>query len=461
MPFPERKWPLKVPKARTRTDYCPFRLREGLSASATVSFKETCASLLRVTFVLHTGPTTTVCCTASFAKLQIDRAETTVALLRHFERLAVPYMPSDINTDVNRSIRHAVRVGRRVLEGRAQENETDTLRPVGDVDLSTAESVDQQHSLKKHGHSIPCEEPLNPEGPTPTDSTNEPDPEQETRATTCRTSAPVIPFCVDTSVEAFRSFLDLIKGVRHTPSPESCTTARIPAETQATGPPAVLKSKRIDQNRNLNGGKGPEGSPCDKIHPGGGYAENGTFASQSIKQQQRTAHVRTEGFAVASRSVQLEVLRCTLKLLKLNLYHLVRVSAVRRSCRGNYSWGIHAPGTCAIQAECEGVGGRCDPEERSTGITEGNVCVGHYSGSRSKNDSNGSGRGNENTEAAVLKSLGKNGDRFDGGRAEDMHGVITELHAALRALLEKDVSEEPPEAVKAGKAVQVSDCIVS
>lgn len=138
------------------------------------------------------------------------------------------------------------------------------------------------------------------------------------------------PFCVDTSPETFQTFLGLLRDIRTARGLTSRSTldkASRFTEGNCTRSYAVnattnagCKSQLKEVCPNLTGRVGevrPEDNPCGDSHPGG-----------------CPAPANRSELGAASSTVQLEVLRCALRLLRINLFYFVRAASIRRAYHG-------------------------------------------------------------------------------------------------------------------------------
>lgn len=402
---------------------------------------------------------------------QVGRVETAVALLRHFERLAAAHTPRDFTTDVERSVRQAVR-SKRSVKGRLSLERAALVRPLHVADSSSTARTDQHRILATLGINTPQEESLclAPKAPMP--SAQKASGSQETLATVCGTSVSVVPFCVDTSRKTFCSFLALMQGIRESGSSVGAPSTHVPNGTQATSFSVAFEG--IGNSQKSSGDIEPESSSPGESSPSGFLGARKLDGQPNL--QHETALAGARNFFLASKSVEIEVWRCTLKLLKVNLFHLTRAAAVQHSYRDNSSRGTtpdfysldskHTPDTQAGGAEASREG-NCIHSHRA--VKEGGLKkndVGQESVLKSTENiesaSKDDGGGTPRKKGTILPGLGQKPEdrQSESDKVEDMDGVIQEIHTALRALLEDDFDGECPETTKAAKDMQVSSVMV-
>lgn len=394
--------------------------------------------------------------------LKVGRVETAVALLRHFERLAIPHMPRDTTVDINRSIHQAVRVGKRIRKRLLQAGKLALVTPKLDNPLSTVLSTDQQQCRTTLEVEIPHDDYLDLAKQAPMCSPGKFHGSQEHVGM----PSPVAPFCVDTSAQTFRSFLELIKAIRERKRPVPALSARTPAGAEKADSSTSPKGKRRCEKQSVADSIGPEScvkhtTSNTKVKP---------FNKHVPKQQCADPDPIVNGFTVASRQVTLEVLRSTLKLLKVNLFHLVRVATMRRSCRGRgENISIHQVGgervSIDARVESEGYQGsglaqcRAGDTQGPTEKMSGSPDRAKFLGSRLSSDGiENVGKDKRRTSSVskglTFEDMGQTGCQGDGENAEDVHGMIGELFDELKTLLEEDVVQEDPE-TDAALSVQV------
>lgn len=394
-----------------------------------------------------------------------------MALLRHFERLAAAHTPRDFTTDVERSVRQAMRSKRSVRGKLSLERAEALARPPHVADSSPTTRTDRHRILATLGLNTPHEQGLDLEPKAPTPSIRKPRGNPETLGAVGGTSASFVPFCVDTSKEAFCSFLTLVQGVRERGSSVGPLSTHTPNGAQASSSLSPSLDG-IEQSRKGSGDIEPESSSPGESSPGG-FLDARKLDSPPNTQHE-TALAGACDILLASRPVQTEVWRCTLKLLKINLFHLARVAAVRHSCCNDSGRGAtpdlhsldnkHTPDTQ--------VGGVGESREENRTHAHRDVRKGgpqkadisQDSALKSRENIEITSKGDEEVipgrKEAILPGLGREICQPEGGRAQDMYGVIQDIHTALRALLEDDLEGECPETTKSAAAVQVSSVLV-
>lgn len=377
--------------------------------------------------------------------IQVGRIETTVTLLRHFERLAIPHIPRDTIIGVDRSVRQAVRIGKQIRKRMLHEGTLALTSSKQEKELSTTPRTDQQ-KLKARA---PDDERIDSANGAPMFSAGKPRGAQEASCIVSKTPSPVAPFCVDISLSTFRSFLDLIRGIRQIMSPALAAPARIPVGADKADSSSALNGKRTAcKARVAAEAVGPES--CEEP-TAGSPAKKEAFGSQPLKQQHAAPAANVDGFAVPPRSVQMEVLRGTLKLLKVNLFHLVRAAAMRRACRES----------CVVKRSPE-IGKNPVPTEgheggrrETKGADEGDSMADVVGGSGINKAERSNTNATSASQGVASDTLGQKGYPGVGGCDEDMHGVIRELHAELRTIFEEAHADTDLETMNAARAVQV------
>lgn len=355
-----------------------------------------------------------------------------VALLRHFERLAIPHIPKDTTVEVDRSLRQAVRVGKRIRKRVREARTVALVSSKHDQEVSTTSSANRQQFQTTREDDIPNHEQDSSKH-APMCSVGNLHESQE--AIVSRTRSPIAPFCVDTSWQAFRSFLDLIRVVRERKSPMPASPAREPAAANTADSVGVPIGKSTGNPRSDPDNIGPEG--CGKLVTGS------VPTAEPFDKQARMPGAdltpETTECVMASRSVQMEVLRGTLSLLKVNLFQFVRVAAMRRACREN---SVFNP---SRKAQTGDNGGN---------VTDNDFQTKHNTWGAQDED----GFGSKETSCAGDggTTLGQKGCRGSSESVEDLNGVIGELHAELQTLLEDEVTQQDPETTAKAQAVQVS-----
>ncbi|CAM9409044.1 unnamed protein product, partial [Ectocarpus sp. 8 AP-2014] len=361
----------------------------------------------------------------------VGRIEMIVALLRHFERLAIPHIPKDTTVEVDRSLRQAVRVGKRIRKRVREARTVALVSSKHDQEVSTASSANRQQFQTTREDDIPNDEQDSSKH-APMCSVGNLHESQE--AIVSRTRSPIAPFCIDTSWQAFRSFLYLIRVIRERKSPMPASPAREPAAADTVDSAGIPVGKSTGNPRSDPDNSGPEG--CGKLVTGSVPTAE-PFDKQARMQGADLTPETTE-CVMASRSVQMEVLRGTLSLLKVNLFQFVRVAAMRRACRGN---SFFNPSRKAQTGDNGGnvKGNPFQTKHNDWGAQD-------EDGFRSKETSCAGDGGT---------TLGQKGCRGSSESVEDLNGVIGELHAELQTLLEDEVTQQDPETTAKAQAVQV------
>ena len=373
-----------------------------------------------------------------------------MALLGHFERLATPHIPRDSVVDVDRRVREAVRVGKQLQKRMLHEGTWALSSPEQDKELPTTPRADHQE-LEVRAPDAKCADSADR---APICSGGKPWGSPEALSVVSKTPSPTAPFCVDTSLEAFRSFLDLVKGIRQMLSPVPAAPARKPDEADSpTGPNGKRPTCKAQTSTEAIG---PES--CEEP-TAGSLAKGETPGKNSKHQHPAPAPPNVDGYAVAPQSVQMEVLRSTLRLLKVNIFHLVRSAAMRRGCREKCVVK-QPPETGENLTPIEGHKGSAgaDKESFTRGVVGGSGRL-QPRGSRTGDGTSDAEKGNEKTPSVTqgvkFETLSQDGYPGPRERAEDMHGVIQELHAELRTILEDIGADTDPGTTNEALAVQV------
>lgn len=381
-----------------------------------------------------------------------------MALLRHLERLAIPHIPKDTVVDVDRSVRQAVRIGKQIQKRMLHEGTLVLMSHGQDKELPATTRANHQELEAR----ITDAESIDTANCAPMPSTGKPWRGQEASSIASRTPSPIAPFCVGISLQTFRSFLDLIKGIHQIMSDAPTAPARNPVGGDKTGSSTTPNGKCPTCKAQVATDTiGPES--CEEP-TAGSSAKAEAFGNQPSKQQHAAPAANVDGCAVAPRSIQMEALRGTLKLLKVNLFHLVRVAAMRRACREN----------CVVKLSSETWGNNASDEgheggRRETKGADDDGFIGGVGGCSDRLQPRGlcTGDGIQNaerdnnntppaTQGATFETLGQTGYSGVWECEEDMYGVIRELHAELRTILEEtNDADADPETTNAALAVQV------
>lgn len=388
--------------------------------------------------------------------------ETAAIFLRHMERLATPHIPMGTTTDIYRTIRQAVRVGKRIQKRMQHEDSVTWVNPKHERSSSTTSSADVQQQLEdkvlddlRAGSAQRAPVCAAGELRKGQDALNIP--------------SPVAPFCVDNSLETFRLFLDLIKGFRERNNPVATSSARKPAGVEKANSSTALGQHMQGKTRFVAEEIGPEsyGEPTSSS-----LAKPEKFDDQATKQRRATSVTRASGFAVASRLIQLEMLRSTLKLLKVNIFQLVRVAATRRASREHglvdscsAQFGSN-PVSDQVGAESGGHEDSGTKRRRSAGKEGSTESVSadsdmmNLKGSWPRTGVVESASVDNKHNSSVLRgisfqNLGQNGCLRGSESTGVKQVVIQDLHAELQAILEGKISDEEPETIAAARAVRV------
>lgn len=376
-------------------------------------------------------------------------------------------MPTDFTQDIERSVREVVRVGKRIQKRLQAEEEAPVSQKCCPESSSTS-SADHHHFLKGVEPDVPVNEKKDQDKYAPICSVGKLHGDQEALAVLSRMPSPVVPFCLDPSWRTFRVFVDLIQGVRDLKRTDHAVTARNPTGINAASSSAVPDGKTLGKSQIVGDHIGPES--CEEPSPRG-FVKSVDVGNPSYKKQRPAPVAHANEAAIASRSVQMEVLRGALKILQVNLFHLIRVAAVRRACKKH---GFGNP--CSDQIESnpgyreigtrdnrQGIqtpyGSKCRGQKSvATGAAkqknrENEVEPRHFRETRSEDHV-----GNTSSTALHGKTL-ESPDQEQGQRkrdcAENVHRLMGELHAELQVLLE-DIAQEDGQMKDAILAVQVS-----
>ncbi len=391
--------------------------------------------------------------------------ETAATFLRHMERLATPHTPRDTTADIYRNLRQAVRLGKRIQKKMQHEESVTSVNPQHERNSSTPSSADLQQHLEG---KVPDDARAGPAQRAPICAAGKLRKGQEALNIVSRTPSPVAPFCVDTSLETFHLFLDLIKGIRERINPVATSSAREPADVDKAESSTALGQHMIGKTRFGAEEIGPEscGEPTSSS-----LAKPEKIDNQATKQRRATLVTRASGFAVAPRPIKLEMLRSTLKLLKVNLFQLVRVAATRRATRedGLVDSSRAQLGSNSVSNEVRAENGghedsgtkrrRSAGTEGSTESVSAATDMVNLKGLRPRTSVVENASIDYKKNSAVLRgtsfqTLGQNGCLRDSESTGDKYVVIQGLHAELQAIL-AEISDEESETNAAALAVQV------
>lgn len=292
----------------------------------------------------------------------------------------------------------------------------------------------------------------------------------------CDARTPDVPFCVETSPGAFRSFVDLLdyarRGLGGTAG-NADRGERNPPVTQGLElgecDLAVIDQRRSGTGDAAEGSASPWGDePRDSIR-GGARKCSGLGPEQAD----------SDALATRRANALLEVLRRSLKLLRINVFFLVRAATIRRAYRaGNDTDGrglgsvsAHAKGISrkdgvtqgsaperssppdSSTTECRGKGrdGKPDDKKRLKQLrrrppkspplvtgTPGTWRAGTGSATDAETIGGDDDAHHPEKKGVVLESLTR--ESFPGSRSsgcEQMAGVVEDLHGALWAILDQ------------------------
>lgn len=443
--------------------------------------------------------------------IQVGQVETAVSMLLHIERLALPHQPEDPILEIDCRARRAsrsrqratTRAGHNVAVFPDNPNSTPSLAPAHGHAGETRKDPQhlEQPATWTDGEERPASsEPPSAERTPPYTRNNQESPSMRSTSTT------VVPFCLDTSLATFQSFVRLLRNIRTVRSSINVakgggeaelaadSRARPPLHTHNVDAPGAVKSKRIAAYVNVAAGRVSEIGPKNSPHRGESSpcryaAMDGRVKEPSSALCSSSNTKRGGGFFAASPAVQLEVLRCTLKLLRINLFHFVRAAAVRRASRGDGGYGALRLHTAAsvTPKDCIDADGK-DRTGRENSHRSGLSAWDEIVPESAENDDKSraepwflpsarrlggsigveSAKGVDHTEGGnctaspkvqktLIESLGRESPQAQPcNQAEDLCNVIEELHCELWRLLEEDTTDAFPELVEAIQATHVS-----
>lgn len=250
------------------------------------------------------------------------------------ERLALPYDVADPITEVNLSVRRALallrRTGKRltprIAKGSVNDGPEDTIPPSIEKSVVCEVQIDSDNP-KDSNHSVGNSSCLNTRANTGARDESE----GAHGHCTCKTRTLAVPFCMDTSLDSFQSFVDLLRDMLSALDSivEITNDKRIGrAKTNEKcvewhrNEPNDLQSK-VGQGYFPNQSKAPEADELEKQ----GFIDESSAHGHDSERTFRNAH------SASFTNAMLEVLRRSLKLLKINLFQLVRATAIRRAYR--------------------------------------------------------------------------------------------------------------------------------
>lgn len=357
-----------------------------------------------------------------------------VAILQHLERLAVPRLPIDFAAEIDRGVRDAIKI-------RHRNNMLDTARQTLYARPTTREkslSMAHTHSLENAGDTTTNARTPDANKPAPAHSqaTSLADSQRIPAQEPGAPSSLSMPFCMDASSATFGSFVAVIGALRETMKP--IPTGLLPRCC------AAISNDRCSRTHRK--------ARCN-VHP-----ENSSFIESSVggsaKEEAVDNCVNTKESETRLRT---EALRCTLKILQLNVFHLVRATAARRYCRGHDDGGMSPP----LHARNPGFEEQDHPSVRRSSRdawtnADALRCSqqdGTVEGRKYSHDAEVSSL----VQQPILKRSGREQGqhRIEHESADDMGRVMQELHGALRAILAAGSCEVREDATGAAGAVQV------
>lgn len=413
-----------------------------------------------------------VCCDS-----QVGRMETVLEILRHLERLGVPHRVVDSVAEVDLSIRQALAVRRRwrraVTHGvEAPSSTTDGRSPLATVGNFGAVNPHATSSKKEAatfaaGTLTPREAQRGETSETPTRG--------EARCT-CKARSPRIPFCVDPSQKAFQLFVDLVHNTldnlnRIVEGARVEHTSKL-HDFESEHPNNDASGLSCDSSLTLSSNHPAQYGVCGgRISPGENIAGLATWDAQS------------KSHAI----VTLEVLRRTLRLLTINMFHFVRAISVRRvyrdydgyllDCNANVTTEKHPSIPKEMDARLRSAPEDVRPDlpsvprrssrnldEHELGVE---ACCPESSGNlsfpkheryvRSPDSTEG---GNDETspevQGAIMNSLAGGKHDAHESQGEGMRKVVSKLYAAIAKVLEMDSGDFFTSAKEVVEGVQVS-----
>lgn len=403
--------------------------------------------------------------------------ETVLEILRHLERLGVPHGAADSVAEVDLSIRQALAVRRRWRRAVTRGVEASSSTIDGRSPLAT---VGNFGAVDPHATSRQEEaETFAVGAPTPREAQLGETSENPTRGDArcmCKARIPRIPFCVDPSQKAFQLFVDLVHN----------TLDNLDCIVEGARPEHASKLQDYESehlNNDANGLSHYSSSTLSSSHAaqygvcGGRISPGGSIAGLAAWDAQSKSHA----------IVTLEVLRRTLRLLAINLFHFVRAISVRRiyrdydghllDCKANVTTEKQPAVPKEIDARrrsaLEDVGPALPsvPRRSSGNLDEHELGVeawcpesscGNLSFSKheryARSPDNMEGCHDETSpevQGAIMNSLA--GGRYDahGSGGEGMGKVVSKLYAAIAKVLEMDSGDFFTSAKEAVEGVQV------
>lgn len=389
-----------------------------------------------------------------------------MTFVRHLERLAAGHIPANFTEEVDRAVRRVVKANKK-LNRRTTHDARPVMAPNKRTDGLESTSIAHMKSQRNPmgvdiGDNVRHNSSASPVETTASLANRLNDEKRPCHSSELREPIPVTAFCVDTSRETFCSFLDLIKSVRVKQSTVNYVIGGKYAAAQPVdaSPP---KGKRPHLRKNVSDDVGPERSPCSKS-PLNVYAQTERLIEHPTGQQSADPG-RSKSIVMVSKIATMEVLRCTLKLLAVNLFYLVRDTAIRRARRENEvdfrrvtptisRKGNHTPGSKELLTESRDEREPIEEQisvaerEKTNKLAEGNInCAKNPD---PKNDVESDNKG-AMEKTSVVQGADTKRSRFQSkgpheSWTENMHGVIQELGHTLRDIMEEDIPRKYEEA---------------
>lgn len=345
------------------------------------------------------------------------------------ERLAAGHIPVDFIEEIDRTVRRVIKEKKKLNRRMAHD-----ARPVIAPNKHTnGMDADIGENSRHDSRASPVET-------TESLANRLNDKKGPCHSSALRESIPDTAFFVDPSRETFCSFLDLIKSVW---VKQSTVNSVIGGKHAAAKPVDTWPQK----------GKCPHmRSPCSKSP----LAQTERFIEHP-KAQQNELPGRSKSIVAVSKIATVEVLPCTLRLLAVNLFHLVRDTAIRRAWRENGGGfervtptisrkkGVHTSGSEVLQTESRD---EREPIEECIAVAEDeNTCKleeENTNCAKTRDPEEEVERDKKHTKegVSVVQGAGTKSSRFQCKvprelGTENMHGVIQELAQILRDIMEE------------------------
>ncbi|CAM9245762.1 unnamed protein product [Choristocarpus tenellus] len=252
---------------------------------------------------------------------QMGQLETAVVLLSHLERLALPHLPKECWDDVDQTVCNVLAIldsnlGKDPREMETQETEPSpdpgasaTALPLGKCEsIRTLQCTGNPDISSIQPSSTPClrdvrkdkiEQPLN-------------------IMTTLQTQEWAL-YCVDASPEVFQYFLNLVYNIQEVSS--------VAVKGRPPGLRKIIAGRRA-YNDNISQLDGQVKALKDDV--------------TRKRVTKNSSHFPGSLLAHSSKLFTLRLLRCTLRVLKVNLFYLVRATAIRSACRSSKLYWSHS-----------------------------------------------------------------------------------------------------------------------